>query len=633
MTTPSAVTATGEQPGAPGDAPGGAAGSRPAGAWGAGLALVNAGVLVGMLYFGRPLLVPMTLAVLLAFVLAPLVARLQRLRVGKGPAVILVVALALLLILGIGAVVGSQAASLVENLPAYKAAIQRKLASLTAAGGLVDQLDAAVRSFMGVAPAPALPLEPSVGAAGPAPAGEAGAPSTLVIVRSVVEPLFSPLATLGIMVVFVVFILLFREDLRDRLVRLVGRQDLHRTILAMNDAAGRLSRYFLIQLALNTGFGLFIGAALWAMGLPSPALWGLLAGLMRFVPFVGSFIAAAAPLLLALAVVPDWSLALAVLALFLVGDMIQGQVIEPLLYGHSTGLTPPAVVLSTAFWAFLWGPVGLLIATPLTVCLAVVGRYVESLAFLDVMFGDAPPLEPQETFYQRALEGNAAELAAQARKLAAETSLATYYDRVAMRGLALAQADLSRDALAFERLEAIHQQIEALLLALARDAGGPRGQVTGGNAGGGAGLPPPGWQADGAVLCIPGRGQLDDLAATMAAQVLRGEGFGARTESNLVLGAGHGEGGAFAGVRLCCLSVLEQGSSASGIRYLLRRIQRLMPDAAVAVCLWHAPGDSALLAALRSEGKEETIVLSLGELVALARAISARRVAAPAEVA
>ena len=299
-----------------------------------------------------------------------------------------------------------------------------------------------------------------------------------------------------------------------------------------------------------------------------------------------------------------------------------GQVVEPLLYGHSTGLSPIAVILSAAFWAFLWGPVGLLIATPLTVCLVVIGRHVESLAFLNIMLGDSPPLEPEETFYQRALEGHAKELVAQARKAVGGSSLAQYYDQVAMRGLALAQADLSRDTLAFERLEAIHRQIEALLSLL---AGGP-----GAGAQGRAAPPGPEWQAEGAVVCIPGRGQLDDLAATMAVQVLQDAGFAAWRESNAVLGAGRGElgrkePGRLGNARLCCLSVLEQGSSASGIRYLLRRIQRQMPHAAVVVCLWHAEGASPLLAALRAEGSEENIVLSLGELVALARAISARR--------
>ncbi len=611
---------------------------------GPGLSVLNAGaVIVAALYFGRGLFVPLVLAALLAFVLAPAVAMLQRARVGKAAAVLVVVALAFAAISGIGLVVGRQATTLAASLPSYSATIQQKVKSLAIGGELLGRVNDSIRSLINgavggagvglngaqtsvtVVPAPAAPGlaggesagggSASGGLASGGLAGGLDASSALLIARTVVEPLFSPLATLGIVVVFVIFVLLSREDLRDRLVRLVGRQDLHRTILAMNDAARRLSRFFLFQLVLNTGFGMFIAAGLWFIGLPNPILWGIVAALMRFVPFIGSFIAVAPPFVLALAVAPGWSLAVLVLGLFILGDLAMGQVIEPLLYGHSTGLSPIAIILAAAFWAFLWGPIGLLLSTPLTVCLVVMGRYVEPLAFLDVMLGDRPPLDPSETFYQRALEGNAKELAAQARKAISETSLAEYYDRVAMQGLALAQADLSRDALAFERLEAIHRQIEGLLAGLAR-TGPEHGSVS--NA------PPPEWQADNAVVCIPGRGQLDDLAAAMAMQVLRDAGFGARVESNSVLGAGRAEQADLASARLCCLSVLEQGSSPSGIRYLLRRIERQMPNAAVVVCLWHAEGASSMLAALRSEGSEETIVLSVGELVALARAVATR---------
>ncbi len=583
----------------------------------AGLSALNAGaVVVAALYFGRELFVPLVLAALLAFVLAPAVTLLQRARLGKAPAVLIAVALAFVVISGIGLVVGRQATMLAASLPSYSATIQQKMKSLAIGGEVLGRINGSIHSLMGDAGQDA--AQASVVVAAPAASGLAGdldASSALVIARTVVQPLFGPLATLGIVVVFVIFVLLAREDLRDRLIRLVGRQDLHRTILAMNDAARRLSRFFLIQVALNTGFGVFIAAGLSLAGLPNPILWGILAALMRFVPFIGTFIAVAPPLVLALAVAPGWSLAVLVLGLFVVAELVMGQVIEPLLYGHSTGLSPIAVILSAAFWAFLWGPIGLLLATPLTVCLVVIGRYVEPLAFLDVMLGDRPPLDPPETFYQRALEGNAKELAVQARKAIADTSLAEYYDRVAMRGLALAQADLSRDALAFERLDAIHRQIEALLTRLAQAGPGPGSALA---------AAPPEWREDTAVVCLPGRGQLDDLAATMAMQVLRGAGFGARCESNSVLGAGRSNQGGLTSTRLCCLSVLEQGSSPSGIRYLLRRIERQMPNAAVVVCLWHAGAASSLLAALRSEGHEETIVLSLGELVALARAISTR---------
>ena len=582
---------------------------------------LNAGaVVVAALYFGRELLEPMVLAVLLAFVLAPLVSVLQRARLGQTLPVFIAVLLAFAVIGSIGMVVGRQVSTLVQGLPAYQATIQHKIDTLHLGPDLSGQIKASLHSVLGTAgdAVPKAGATRTQVAVATAPGGSFEAPSAMVIVRTVVQPLLGPLATLGVVLIFVIFVLLFREDLRDRLVRLVGRQDLHRTILAMNDAARRLSRYFLIQVAINTGFGAFIAAGLTVTGLPNPVLWGILAAMMRFVPFIGTFIAGTPPVLLALAVSPHWSLALVVLLLYGLSELVMGQVVEPLAYGHSTGLSPIAVIMSATFWAFLWGPVGLLLATPLTVGLVVIGRHVESLAFLEVMLGDSPPLDAEETFYQRALESNARMLTEQARLAVAQTSLVEYYDRVALRGLALAQVDLSRDALAFDRLDGVHAQVESLL------------GVLGSLPAAGAAAPPSVWCNEGTVLCIPGRGQLDDLGACMAMQVLKDAGFGARCESNLILGARRGQAESdaldpHAAVRLVCLSVLEEGSSPSAIRYLLRRIERQMPQAAVVVCLWHAAGDSTTLATLRSEGHDEMIVLSLGELVALTRAICARR--------
>ena len=582
-------------------------------AQGPGLATLNtAVVVVGVLYLASPLLVPLALATLLAFVLAPAAAILERARLGKTASVLLVVVLALAVIGGLGTVVGEQAASLAGSLPTYRTTIEGKLKSLSGEKEAIEHLDASVQAMLGGSSSATKAPVGSPNGAGPA----IEAPSVLVIARGVVLPLFGPLGTLGVVVIFLVFILMAREDLRDRLVRLVGRQDLHRTILLMNDAGSRLSKFFLIQVALNASFGIFIAAGLYLAGLPNPALWGILAALMRFVPFIGTFIALAPPLVLALAVSPGWLLASGVALLFVLSELVMGQVFEPLLYGQSTGLSPIAVIAAASFWAFLWGPVGLLLATPLTVCLVVIGRHVEQLAFLEVVLGDSPPLTPEETFYQRALEGNERALEKQARRIAAKGSLTDYFDKVAMRGLALAQADLSRDALAFERLDDIHRHIETLL---SRLDGGLSVLDTGTTA-----PPPAEWREPGAVVCVPARGQLDDLGATMAVQVLRGAGFGSRSVANTVLG-GSGKVDALA-ARLCCLSVLEEGSSAAGIRYLLKRIARQMPNATVVVCLWHAAAGSSMLSALRSEGKEEIIVLSLGELVAFARAISARRV-------
>ena len=279
-------------------------------------------------------------------------------------------------------------------------------------------------------------------------------------------PVLHPLATLAIVFVVAVFILIQRDDLRDRIVRLFGTRDLHRTTLAMDDAARRLSRYFLVQLGINACFGLVVAIGLYFIGLPSPLLWGTIAALMRFVPYIGSYVAAGAPILLAAAVEPGWSKALWVGALFLVTEPIIGQLVEPMLYGRSTGLSPLSVVISAIFWGWLWGPVGLIISTPLTLCFVVLGRHVEQFEFLNVLLGDRPALTKIESFYQRALAGDLDEVQEQAEELLKEISLASYYDEVAMPGLELAARDLARGVLTRSQMERIKDTVIALITEL-----------------------------------------------------------------------------------------------------------------------------------------------------------------------
>ena len=581
--------------------------------------LVAGFIIVVGIYYGQELLVPLVLATLLAFVLSPICAALQKIRVPRLIAVLVAVFLAFTLIGSIGLVVGRQVASLAASLPAYQTTVATKWKTLEARVGALEALTKDIGASAGAtAPASRKPAEVVAGGL------DLGSLSGLAIARTVALPILGPIGTAGVMLVFAFFILLSNEDLRDRLVRLAGREDLHRTILAMNDVAARLSRFFLFQLALNTAFGVAIGTALLIAGLPNPLLWGILAAAMRFVPFVGVVVAAVPPLLLAVAIVPGWSLALVVLVLFVGAETITGQLIEPLIYGHNTGLSPLAIIVATAFWALMWGPIGLLIATPLTVCLVVLGRHVDALAFLDVILGDKPPLEPFETFYQRALEGKGMALVPDARKRIAEASFADYYDRIALPGLALAQGDLARDDAAFERLDAIHTQIKALLGNL-RDKAVPAQRSA-------AALrddPPSDWQHQGTIICIPGRGQLDDLASAMAVHALDEAGFGAIAEPNLVLG-GHGPAPPSSKIaRLCCLSILEEGSTSSAIRYFIRRVQKQMPGTTIVVGLWHADRNSSLLSDLRDGGGDEHLVLSIGELLAFCRAFAARKRTVP----
>ncbi|HEY8612690.1 MAG TPA: AI-2E family transporter [Roseomonas sp.] len=574
--------------------------------------LVSAAVIVAALYFGRDVLVPLVLAVLLAFVLAPVARLLQRLRLGKGVAVLVTVLAAFAVIGAIIAALGTQAADLAADLPRYAATLRGKLGALSGLGDLLRRGEGLLGG-LGIGAPPQSPPSASAPVVMAAPRTDT---ALLSVLGAVLGPILHPLAMAGLVIIFTILTLLYREDLRDRAIRLAGSRDLHRTMSAMNDAAARLSRLFLAQVALNAGYAVLISALLWAIGLPSPLLWGILAGLMRFVPFIGTPIAIAPPLVLAMAVDPGWSLAITVLAVFLIGGAVMGQVLEPLLFGRRTGLSPLSVVLSASFWAFLWGPIGLLIATPLTVGLVVLGRHVPRFEFFDVMLGDRPPLQPEESFYQRALEGDADGLVEQARDILAEdgATLATYGDTVALQGLVIAQTDWSREALEPERLEVIRAQVGTLLDDLS-DFGAA-------SASGGA--LPAAWATEGAVVCIAGRGPFDDLTARLAALVLHRTGLGARAETSAVLETANLGRLDPALVRLCCLSVLEEGNSIAGLRYFLRRIARQLPEAKVIVGLWDAPSDSAMLAALREEGPADAIVTSLGEAAALGEAMAAR---------
>jgi len=430
-------------------------------------AALLAALIVAALYFGRDVFVPLALSILLSFVLAPLVRALQNFRVPRAIAVIGVVLLAFSIIFAIGGVIAAQMTQLAGELPRYESNMRAKIQSVRGTAATNNTLERAADVLQDLGKELNKPKEaPSAAAvapkANPVPAQDARPipvevrqppPTALESIAALISPLLHPLMTSGIVIIFVIFTLLQREDLRNRLIKLAGSHDLQKTTVALNDAAQRLSRLFLSQLALNSAFGLVIGTGLWFIGIPSAVLWGILAGILRFVPYIGVFIAIVFPLALAVAVDPGWSLLLWTAALFLIVEPLVGQVIEPLLYGRSTGLSPLAVVLSATFWTALWGPIGLVLATPLTICLVVLGRHVENLQFLDVMFGDRPPLSPPQLFYQRMLAEDPAEALDNAEQFLKEMPLVTYYDEVALKGLKLAQADLNRDA-----LDALHVQ-------------------------------------------------------------------------------------------------------------------------------------------------------------------------------
>ena len=362
--------------------------------------LVATVIVVGALYFGRDVFVPLALAGLLCFALAPLITALRRRGLPRTPAVITVVILAFLGIFAFGFVVAGQVYQLGASLPRYEYNIREKVRSLQSSapgGSLIERAAEVLRDLrqdIEDATQPPTeeqgtsPLQPEASEPDPIPVQvRQPDPAPLQMLQTVVGPLVQPLATTGIVIVFVVFMLLQREDLRDRFIRLVGSRDLHRTTQALGDAAERVGRYLLMQLLVNVAYGIPIGIGLWLIGVPNPLLWGMLSVVLRFVPFIGPILAAAFPLALSIAVDPGWTMLLWTAALFIVLEMISGNIVEPWLYGASTGLSSIAILAAAVFWTWLWGPVGLLLSTPLTVCLVVLGRHVPQFGFLNVLSG------------------------------------------------------------------------------------------------------------------------------------------------------------------------------------------------------------------------------------------------------
>jgi hypothetical protein len=290
------------------------------------------------------------------------------------------------------------------------------------------------------------------------------------LISHVASSIWGPLGRASIVLIVMVFVLLEHEALRDRFIRLLGGSDIRRSTQAFNDAGERLSRFFVSQLAVNVGVGVAIWLGLMLVGLPHGMLWAVLTTLLRFVPYVGVFIAAGSAALLAAAVDPGWTLMFEVLGLFAAVELLAAQVVEPQLYGHSTGLSPLSVVVAAIFWSWIWGPIGLLVSTPLTLCLVVAGRHIKGLAFLDVLLGDTPALTLSERFYQRAMVGDHEEIVAAAHTYLKRKSFARYCDRILMPALQLAGADLAKHSITPQQQATVKSTVARVIEALGADA-------------------------------------------------------------------------------------------------------------------------------------------------------------------
>jgi hypothetical protein len=436
------------------------------------------------------------------------------------------------------------------------------------------------------------------------------------VAKTILEPIVGPLEKTFIVLMVTIFVLIQKEDLRDRFIRVFGSNDLHRTTIALDDAGKRLSRYFIAQLGVNSAFGVVIGLGLWVFGVPSPVMWGVLAGMLRFVPYIGAVLAAVAPVALGAAIDPGWSMAIYIAVYFVVVESIIGYVVEPLLYGHSTGLSPVSVIVSAIFWTWLWGPIGLILSTPLTLCLVVLGRHVKALEVFDVVLGDRPALTPVESFYQRILAGNADEALAQAETMLADISLLAYYDGVVLPALRLAAVDDASGTINADRVAKMSRTLAIVTDDLSAHVDAQTIETT-----------TDATSATPSIACIAGRGPFDEVVATMLCQLFEQRGLPARLIDHGSASRDAIGGLDLQGVNTILISYLEILGSPAHLRVMLRRLRQNAPHATITVGLW--PQDEAALTdeAIQATMGANRYVGSLGEAIAAVKPLQCDQIA------
>jgi len=615
------------------------------------------GLLILFLSVGREFLEPLVIAALLSFILAPVIRLLRGVGIWRTPAVIITVLAALAFLAALGSTLVVQITQLAVELPRYESTLREKAQQLGGASLASSALERATGKLR--------ELSEEIGKGDTSTEASNTAiprtkpllvevqqpePNALKSIADLVRPLLSPLATTGLVILFLLFILLRREDLRDRFLRLAGTGDLQRTTAALDDAGQRLSRFFLMQTLLNVGFGIVIAGGLGVIGVPHAALWGILAGLMRFVPFIGTFIAAFFPIVLAAAADPGWTTVFWTVGLFVVAEPIAGQIIEPVLYGQHTGLSPVAIVVATLFWALLWGPIGLLLATPLTVCLVVLGKHIDALKFIDVLLGDEPALEVEERFYQRLLAGDATEASDLSEQQLKSLALSDFYDAVPMKALVLAQRDAAGGKLSQEKQLEIRDTMEDVVDAMKEyDDKSPVAETVLTDDASeeamidkSAQLLPtvakenlsPSWQVAYPVLCIASRSALDQAAAVMLAQILDKHGVASRVQPFADVSSAKGFKVDAVDARIVCLSYFGAASSPVHVRYLIRRLRRVMPATQFLACFWMLNPDDSKLEEWRVSVGADLVASSVvtAARICLVAAVAATRLSQTAEL-
>jgi predicted PurR-regulated permease PerM len=607
--------------------------------------VISVVAIIAVLYLARAVLIPLALAVLLSFVLSPLVRRQVKLGLGRTFSVLSATTLSLLVVAGLGWVMANQTLELAENLPQYRDNIRQKLNSAQSQmhgtlGRAFDSLQqiGSEMSQAGSRPlgAPDLAGQPGDQAQATPPSAALGAkPVRVEIVEKstgVLEsipgsfvPLLSPLATAGIVIVFVILILLYREDLRDRLIYLIGTGRLTATTQAMDEGASRVSRYLMMLLIVNSSYGLGVGVGLYMIGVPNAVLFGVLAGLVRFVPYVGPWVGAALPIAMSLAVFDSWNRPLITIGLFVVLELVSNNIIEPWLYGSRTGISAVAVMVAAVFWGWLWGPVGLIMSTPLTVCLVVMGRYVPRLEFLNVLLGDEPSLPPEARVYQRLLAADYDDVFQFTQEYLKDKPLIDLYQHVLMPALAMAEHDRQAGRLEEGQDQFIYRSLRDLIEELGdrhrsavkaeakadRDAkvkaeAKAAADAEAGESAFAASLPAEQLPASGLVLCISARDEADEISALILAQLLEFEGRTARAVTSTTLAGEMLDEMESLTTKSVCVCAMPPAAT-SHARYVCKRILARFPDMKVVVGIWNASDLDRARERVRTAGTDRVV--------------------------
>jgi predicted PurR-regulated permease PerM len=530
------------------------------------LSFVTVAIGVAALYFARPVLAPLAAAALLSVIFAPLVKRIERLgigrfAVGRVGAVLVAAVLVGGSAVGFGWIVSRQASALTEQLPSYQRAAMTKLRALR------TSVASWQRTAKQIADAVDVP-----GASDARTVELVQADDQLVgMLRGWVGSLASILATAGIVCVLLAFLLIEREHLRDRLIRVIGGGNLPRSTAALDDASQRVSRYLRNFALLNVGHGTVVGLGLWALGLPGAPVFGLMAGVLRFIPYLGPWIAGLAPIALSLAVFPGWQKPIEIGAFLAAVELVSNNFIEPKLYGSSVGLSPLAVIFSAVFWAWIWGPLGLVLATPLTVCVVVLGRHVPQLEPIATLLSDRPALEPHERLYQRVLARDVDEAA---DLVGSELES---WDHIVVPALQRLDNDRQDRRLDVGELALAQETLRELVsetIPSDREASLPVGPTR--------------------ILCLPAGDWPDEIVCTALATFLAEGGAPARAVGRL-LTSELAEEVAKAPDAVVCISALNAGRGGA-LRHLLVRLRARAPEAELVIGAW---GEGQSPAAIR----------------------------------